>query len=244
MNRELQPFKKIVITLSLILLIILGYQALNMLSANLNFYQAYQLEKSWQDNKKLTSAAQFEQAISAISQSSHSHSNNPHYLITQGLIYEWGGISDVFDNKKQRELLLKAKQHYLAAVELRPTWPVTWATLAVLKWRLEEIDQEMIDFLKQADKYGQHTSEVSRAWLDVGFYIYKSKSRYTAQIINGLRKHLKLSMADTRQEIRESTLSIVKRHNAELLLCSWSINYNFDKAWYDKKLCKALIKSD
>jgi tetratricopeptide (TPR) repeat protein len=238
LNRELNQSKKIILIFCFFLLIFLGYQAIKMLSANLSFYQAFQLENNWQKNKSLSSATQFEQALKEIEQSNLSHPNNPHYLVTQGEIYEWGGISDEFDENKQRELLLQAKRYYLNAVELRPTWPFTWATLAVLKWRLEEIDQEMINFLKQADKYGQHTAGVSRAWLDVGFYIYKNKSVFTPQIIAGLRKHLKISMADIRPEIRRSTLSIVKRHNASLLLCSWSINYSFDTSWYDKALCQ------
>lgn len=237
-TKELSQLKKTILIFCIFSLMYLGYQSVKMFSANLKFYQAFQLEKSWQKSESLSSVTQFEQALKAIDQSNDSHPNNPHYLITQGLIYEWGGISKSFDEKKQSDLLLHAKLYYLKAVELRPTWPVTWATLAVLKWRLEEIDQEMIDFLKQADKYGQHTEEVSRAWLDVGFYIYKNKSVYTPQIIDGLRKHLKLSMADKRQIIRQSTLSIVKRHNAEPLLCSWSINYDFDISWYTKAFCQ------
>lgn len=238
-HRELNPLKKAVLILCSILLIFLAYQAVKMLSANLTFYKAFQLEKIWQKTKSLSSAAQFEQALNDIEQSNISHPNNPRYLVSQGLIYEWGGISKEFDVKKQKELLLQAKGYYLQAVELRPTWPVTWSALAVLKWRLEEIDQEMVDFLMQADKFGQYTEVVNRAWLDVGFYIYKNKSIYSPQIINGLRKHLKLSMADNRQKIRQSTLAIVKRHNVELLLCSWSINYSFDTSWYDKALCQS-----
>jgi len=237
-DKALNPLKKTVLIFCSILLIFLGYQAFKMLSANLNFYKSFQLEKIWQKTKSLSSAAQFEQALNNIEQSNMSHPNNPRYLVSQGLIYEWGGISKEFDDEKQKELLLQAKRYYLKAVALRPTWPVTWSALAVLKWRLEEIDQEMIDFLMQADKFGQYTEVVSRAWLDVGFYIYKNKSTYSPQIIKGLRKHLKLSMADNRQKIRQSTLAIVKRHNAELLLCSWSINYSFDISWYDKALCQ------
>lgn len=237
-NNSLNQFKKVILIICVFLLLFLGYQAVKMLSANLNFYRAFHIEKNWQQTESLSSVNQFEQALKAIEKSNLSHPNNPHYLITQGLIYEWGGISKAFDKTKQRDFLLQAKTYYLRAVELRPTWPVTWATLAILKWRLEEIDQEMVDFLKQADKYGQHTEEVSRAWLDVGFYLYKHKSIYTPQIIDGLRKHLKISMADKRQEIRQSTMSIVKRHNAELLLCSWSINYDFDTRWYNNFLCQ------
>jgi len=236
MKREMNKRYKSILIFTLLLLIFLAYQATKMLAANLNFYQAFQLEKNWQENKSLTSSVQFEQALSSIKQSNLSHTNNPHYLITQGLIYEWGGISEVFDNKKQRELLLQAKQYYLTAVKLRPTWPITWATLAILKWRLKEVDQEMINFLKQADKYGRHTPEVNLAWLDVGLYLYKSKSVYSSQIINGLRVHTELMIKAPLN--RAIVVNNLRRHNAIGLVCRWLINYNFDTSWYQEKVCE------
>jgi len=238
MNKSLNRPQKLMLIFTIVVLISFGYQAIRMTGANLNFYQTFQLEKSWQTAQSVTSKTQFEQALSAINQANSSHGNNPHYLITQGLVHEWGAISDLYSETERKELLLKAKADYLAAIKLRPTWPVTWATLAILKWRMGEIDQEMVDYLYQADKYGQNSPEVSRAWLDVGFHIYKSKSVLTKDILKNLRKHLKLSLADNQSKIRRSTLSIIKRHNAEKLACSWMSNYTFDTSWYQKKICE------
>ena len=238
MNKTLNRRQKSLLVFSIILLIALSYYAIRMTSANLSFYQTFQLEKIWKKDQALNSKKQFEQALKAINHANSSHNNNPHYLITQGLIYEWGAISDLYNEAERKELLLKAKADYLASVKLRPTWPVTWATLAVLKWRLGETDQEMVDYLYQADKYGQHSPEVSRAWLDVGFHIYKSKSIYSKNILKDLRKHLELSLADNQSKVRRSTLSMIKRHNAEKLVCSWLINYTFDTRWYQKQVCK------
>ena len=239
MKSEISKQHKLVLVFIVLLLVFLAYQAIKMLGANLNFYQAFQLESSWKKNQSLTSAKQFKQALTAIDKANLSHGNNSHYLITQGLIYEWGGISYVFDEPKQRELLLEAKQYYLKAVELRPTWPVTWATLAILKWRLKEIDQEMINFLKQADKYGHTTAEVNRAWLEVGFYIYKSKSTYSTQIIRQLRAHTELMIKDSQK--RPVLVAILKRHNTTALACRWLINYTFDTTWYQKGICKQKV---
>ncbi len=225
------------LTASAIVLVLLCYQAIKMVSANLSFYQTFQLKELWLKNETLADISQYKTALQAIEDSNNTHKNNPHYLITQGLVLEWGGISDIFSNKEQQQKLLLAKEYYLDAVALRPTWPVTWATLAILKWRLNEIDQSLVDYLKLADKYGPHTLAVQQAWLDVGFFLYKNKSPYTVQIIKGLRHHLNLMLKDSRINVRKSAIAIIKRHNAQKQACNWLSTYDFDTTWHKANLC-------
>lgn len=221
-----------------ILLFLSCWQALKMGKANLSFYPAYQLTEHWLENDNLTDTGQYNQALKLIDAASIDHPNNPHYLIIQGLVREWGGVSDIFsDELIKKNQLENAKEYYLSAVELRPTWPVTWATLAILKWRLAEIDQQLIDYLIQADKYGPNTLEVHQAWLEIGLYLYQSKSPYTVKIIQGLRKHLALMLKDIRPSVRMSAVMIIKRQNAQRFACNWILNYTFDTRWAQKKLC-------
>jgi len=222
-----------------VLLMFLGYQAVKMLNANLSFYQTFQLKELWLKNNTLTDTSQYQIALQAINNANNAHQNNPHYLITQGLVLEWGGISDIFSKEERQQKLRLAKDYYLQAVALRPTWPVTWATLAILKWRLNEIDQSLVDYLKQADKYGAHTLDVHHAWVDVGFYLYKSKSLYTVQIIQGLRRHLKLMLKDDRITVRKSAVAMIKRHTAEKQACNWLSTYEFDTSWHKTALCSS-----
>ena len=230
--------QKILLAVSAVLLTLLCYQAVKMTSANLSFYQTFQLKELWLKNGALTDISQYQTALQAINYSDEAHKNNPHYLATQGLILEWGGVSHIFSAEEQQKNLRLAKKSYLKAVELRPTWPVTWTTLAILKWRLNEIDQSLVDYLKQADKFGQHSLGVHRAWVDVGFYLYKSKSPYTMQIIKGLRRHLRLMMKDSRISVRRSAIAMIKRHNAEKQACNWLSTYDFDTTWHKARLCK------
>lgn len=233
-NNKIQ---KVILMVSMTILAFLCYKSAKMVSANLNYYQTYQLKEFWLKNQKLTNTVQYQSALQAIDYANDTHKNHPEYLITQGLVLEWGGISDLFSIEEQKEQLRLAKTYYLQAVLLRPTWPVTWATLAILKWRLNEIDQSLVDYLKLAEKFGKHTTEVHQAWVDVGFYLYKSKSPYTVQIIQGLREHLRLMLQDERSTIRHSAVAIIKRHQAQKQACNWLSTYKFDTSWHKTTLC-------
>jgi len=238
-RNELGRLNKLLMIIMSLLLLFLVWQSMKMGKANLNFYTANHYLETWLDNNKLTDAVEYQKALRSINDANGFHPDNSHYLITQGLVYEWAGTGDLFsDNKEKKQQLIKAKAYYLDAVKLRPTWPVTWATLAILKWRLGEIDQQLIDYLFQADKFGQHTAEVNQAWLEVGFYLYKNKSTFTAKIVGGLRKHLEITFNDSRPDSRKLAIDIIKRHHAERLACSWLYKNEKFISYYKAKICK------
>ena len=229
--------KTVTIVIAFILLICC-WQAIKMGKANLAFYSTNQLTEFWRNNS-LKEVEQYDSALQAIDSANTEHPHNPSYMVTQGLVYEWAVIAGLYEDKQQKkELLTQAKTYYLNAVKLRPTWSVTWATLAILKWRLGEIDQQLIDYLQQADKYGPYVMEVHQAWLEMGFYLYQSKSRYSVQVIKGLRKHLKEMLREPSSPFAHSAIAIVKRHKAERLACSWMSNYNFDTEKQKSMLCQ------
>lgn len=240
-RKELSRLNKLLTVIMSLLLLCLAWQSMKMGKANLSFYAANQYLETWLDLNNLTDTVEYQKALRSINDANRSHPDNSHYLITQGLVYEWAGTGSLFsDDKEKTQHLLKAKTYYLDAVKLRPTWPVTWATLAILKWRLGEIDQQLIDYLFQADKFGQHTPEVNQAWLEVGFYLYQNKSTFTAKIVKGLRKHLEIIFNDSRPDSRTMAIAIIKRHQAERLACSWLYNNEKFISHYKSKICKSL----
>lgn len=220
------------LTLGMIL-IFLGWNSIKMGLANLHFYKAHQLTKQWQQNNAIQNNNDFEQALISIKTANKLHPNNPYYVITEALVYEWGAIQNVSDNNKA--YLNKAKDHYLQAVQQRPTWPVTWATLAILKWRLGEFDQNMIDYLLQANKFGLNKPEVHEAWLEIGLFLYQQKSPLTSQIIHGLRKHLYLMLQAPKS--RAKAIRIIKRHHAQHFTCRWINSYQITPSSSIKRLC-------
>lgn len=222
---------------AIFVLLVFAWQAVKMGTANVNFYIAHNLTQKWLHEKSLTSIVEFDSALEAISTANQRHPDNPHYLVTQGLVHEWAGTSDIVDNPHNH--LEIARKYYLNAVRLRPTWPVTYSTLAILKWRLGEVDQQMIDYLLLAEKFGPNTPETHQAWLEIGFYLYKSKSPLTVKVIKGLRKHLKLILLDSRLDVQESAAEIVRRQGVERYACAWMQDYSSDITWYRRhNFCK------
>lgn len=230
--------QKLFIILFIIFLLFLTGKAITMLSANLSFYHTFQLKELWKKNQELTNKKQYIKALTAIDAANKKHPNNPQYLVTQGLVLEWGGISELFSKQDQQQNLINAKQYYLKATILRPTWPVTWSTLAMLKWRLNEIDQELIEYLLKADKYGKNIIDVRQTWVDIGLFLYQSKSSYSPLIIKGLRRHTQLMLLDHQPWVRRSAIKIIRRHNAEDRVCKWVRTYRDDTSRQQKALCK------
>lgn len=238
MNKNTIFINKTVTMVIAFILLIFCWQALKMGKANLDFYSAHQLTEFWQDNN-LEDANQYTHALQAIVSANTAHPENPRYMVMQGLVYEWGTIAGFYeDEQHKRELLTQAKAYYLSAVKLRPTWPVTWATLAILKWRLGEIDQQLIDYLQQADKYGPYVQEVHQTWLEVGFYLYQNKSQYSVQVIKGLRMHMKQMLRQPNSTFAHSAVAIIKRHKAERVACRWLSSYDFDTEKQKNMLCR------
>ncbi|WP_286263349.1 VpsP family polysaccharide biosynthesis protein [Thalassotalea atypica] len=231
---NVQPIILVVLTLLCLFGIV---QAAKMGKANLDFYRVHQTLEYWRDNQQITNDEELNQTLTIIHRANNTHPNNPQYLITLGLVYEWGGLHAA-EQADKMHYFNEARKYYSRATELRPTWPGTWATLATLKWRLNEIDQQLVEYLFLADKFGENSDQVHEAWLEVGFYLYKSKSVFSAKIIKGLRKHLQLMVEDPRNKINALALTIVKRHNVEQLACNWVTNFNIEDEVKKEKFCQ------
>ena len=217
-----------------VILIFLCWPSAKMGLANLSFYTAHQLTERWRLAGKIQDTQSFEKALLAIQKANQLHPHNPYYLITQALVYEWGAVENVPNSDK--DYLDQARAYYLEAIKKRPSWPVTWATLAILKWRLGEFDQQMIDYLLQADKFGPNKPEVHKAWLEIGLYLYQQKSPLTPQVIAGLRRHLKLMLQEHRS--RAKAIKTIERHKAQKISCRWIRSYPLKQHTTVEQLCK------
>ncbi|MCH2055472.1 MAG: VpsP family polysaccharide biosynthesis protein [Thalassotalea sp.] len=234
-------FNKLVLVTLAVICCFGALKAYNLGTANLAFYRAHQIVEYWQEQQKVSNDADYQVALDSMLDATQKHPNNPQYLITLGLVYEWGGLQAISQNKSAEPYFRQAEQAYLTAVHYRPTWPGTWATLAILKWRLGEIDDEMISYLQLADKFGENTPQVHSAWVDLGFLLYKTKSPFIAKVINDVRKHLASMLANPKTT--SEAIDIAKRHGAERLACSWAMSS--DKLTEDRKeaVCRLLTSS-
>ena len=108
----------------------------------------------------------------------HTH---PQYLETKAQVLEWGIRSNLQPDKTAG--LDQAKSLYLQATELRPSWPTTWASLALVKWHLQEFDQQLLTYLNKAHQFGKNQPEVHLIWVQLASAIGKSNNPQLIEFI-------------------------------------------------------------
>lgn len=196
--------------------------------ASLDYYLVRNAIDTWQLNSHIQTKAEFELAKSAIYTAKILHRSNPLYMDLSGQIKEWGVVSG-FDQKNG---LTHAKDNYLQATKIRPLWPVTWANLAMIKWRLQEFDEEMLGYLFKADKLGPQTIEVHILFSRMGLSLYAANNPMYTKIKDIVHTRLQLGLRNSFS--REPILTFIESTNSLSTVCRWMLQK--DKYTANKQL--------
>ena len=114
--------------------------------------------------------------------------DNPDLLFLMGNVYEWNAFhpENQYKNNQQRQLAL---EYYRKAVELRPQWPYTWSGIALLKFRMNEFDQEFYLALRNAMELGPWEPRVQSIIAEVGLNVWdKLKHTERLPIVENIRR--------------------------------------------------------
>jgi len=192
------------------------YNALNFGLASLNFYSVNNTVSVWQVNQKLQNKADYNKASQAIEQARKQHPAHPLYTELSAQIYEWGVIGGYEDTATA---LAVSKRLYMQAAKMRPTWPVTYASLAMNKWRSNEFDAELVHFLTLANRLGPKKAEVNSLFVEIGLALYQSNHPFYAE----LRPYLKqrISQGIRNSQSRTRVLTAIQHYEAQRTVCRW-----------------------
>lgn len=185
-------------------------------SASLDFYMVKNVFQLWQDEQDQQSLQQYEQAKAAIYSANESHPNHPLYMDLIGQTNEWAAIAEYEDPAAS---LQAAKASYLSATKIRPTWPVTWASLVMVKWRLQEFDDEMLFYLNNADHFGPKKPEVNILFVELGLALYKSNHNLLISLRDRVEHRLVQGLSDSQS--RDRVISIITEYQVEKQVCRW-----------------------
>lgn len=159
----MNQLKKILLIAILLILMLAGG---SFGLANIYFKQAEVRVKSWQLMGQIASDEDYRQAMAYANDALIFHPGHNQYLEIKAQILEWG--ADEGFESSRTTALQQAKELYLQSTASRPTWPNTWAALAMLKWRMQEFDDEMLMYLHNAFNTGKNAKEVKLAYQSLG----------------------------------------------------------------------------
>ena len=223
-NRE----QKVVLTLSneikrkrTIAVLIIGIAALGLFTATrfglASFYYVpvKNAIAKWQYNSASSSQLEFDEVKTNAGYASSIHGPNPLYIDAIGQLHEWGVVLGYTDLKS----LQTAKNNYLASTQLRPLWPVTWANLAMVKWRLNELDSEMLNYLTKADQLGQYSIEVHLLFTRLGISLYQANHPIYGEIKNSV--HSRIGKGLRNSQSKSEILAIIQSTDSMQAVCRW-----------------------
>lgn len=129
---------------------------------------------------------------------------------------------------------LTAEHAYLRSLELRPTWPYTWANLAQYRLVRGRTDDLLTGLWQQGLELGPAEDRLHLAYSQIGLTNWYRLARQQRKTLRQSLDYL-LKAPNAEQSLRELTL-FVRRHNLEPLLCrlvqetanlqDWCLRYN------------------
>ena len=136
--------------------------------------------KQWENDIDSYSSDEWNKVYSTARQALDKDPNNPDLLTLMGNVYEWNTFQaeNQLQNKENSKLAL---EYYRKAVAVRPQWPYTWSSIALLKFKMSEFDQEFQSALSNAMNLGPWEPPVQKIIAEVGLSAW-DKLEYAQRI--------------------------------------------------------------
>lgn len=192
------------------------FVALRFTAASFDFYKVRNIVTSWQEQGNTQTIEEYQSAKIAIESAVDSQPSHPLYQDLLAQVHEWGAISGY---EPAEQALKSAKAHYLLATQLRPLWPVTWASLAMVKWRQQEFDDEMLSYLNTAGELGPKKPEVHLLYVQLGMALYDNNHPMLVTIRDEFYHRISLGLRAPQS--RQKVLDLIKEYKAEKRVCRW-----------------------
>ncbi|MBJ2135091.1 hypothetical protein JEU11_01355 [Paraglaciecola chathamensis] len=199
-----------------LLALVCFFVAIRFTTASFDFYKVRNIVTSWQEQGNTQTIDEYQLAKGAIESAVDSQPSHPLYQDLLAQVYEWGAIAGY---EQHEQALNSAKAHYLRATQLRPLWPVTWASLAMVKWRQQEFDDEMLMYLEHANQLGPQKPEVHLLYVQLGMALYASNHPMLLTIRDEFYHRISLGLRAPQS--RQKVLDLIKQYKAEKRVCRW-----------------------
>lgn len=185
-------------------------------AASLDYYFVRNTVETWQQNLQVNQEDDYLAAKSAIKSARQSHPRHPLYTDMTGQMYEWGSLAGYED---EPTALRAAKDYYRQAIAMRPTWPVSYASLAMIKWRMGEFDEELSMLLKQAVLYGPKKAETNILISEMGLALYTANHPFYLTVKPYLQSALLNGLLNSQSRAR--VLKAVSHFDSKRSVCRW-----------------------
>lgn len=221
--------RKRILPLFILFIALVGFlNAFRFGAASLDYYTVRNYLELWTSEGGAQTQENYNTAKSAINTATILHHSHPHYIELSAQITEWGHVSGFEPDMS----LQQAENTYLAATKIRPLWPVTWANLAMLKWRKQEFDDEMLKYLNNADKLGPQKAEVHLLFAQLGLSLYQANQPFYTRIKESVQSRIFKGLRAS--QVSTKLVSFIKQSGHKKTVCRW-LNIDLNNTDFEQK---------
>ena len=116
-------------------------------------------------------------ALGSVRQALVLEPSNPHFVEQAARLQERRALGRQQHDPAMRDGLRQALAQFREAAAMRPGSPYVWASIAMLKVRLNDMDDEFYGALERAGRLGPWEPQVQIAMIDVGLATWKWLNR-------------------------------------------------------------------
>ena len=208
--------KRMLLALGLIVVtVLLAIKPYKATLASLHYYSARPILESWQQDASLINASNYTKAKQSMEKAIALHPDLA--LYTNGLseILQWG----VYAGLEQSSYYQQAGELLNASLLYRPSWALSWLSLAQIKWLNSQTDNEFLYYMQQAHELGENMPEVHILWSEAGLQLINKNLPLFLRLQGFVKQHVLSGL--THPRARQKVLDIIKQENKQLVVCSW-----------------------
>ena len=195
-----------------------SYVAMHRGLASLYAYPGKSTLALWQDGKRHLRQQDWKMVRTSMAKALSYDRHNPDLLHDLGAVYDaevayYTPGDDAAG--KNRDM---ARHYYLGTLAGRPTWPHDWIDLALVKYRLDQVDAEFYQALHRAVALGPWEPSVKFVVADIGMHHWHKLDNDMRALVTGIIRDA-VSYRDTATDM----LKLVRHYDMLGVVCNGDV---------------------
>ena len=209
---------KIMFGVLVLLVSFLCFKSTNLMMASIQFYGAQNYITQWQVSGREPEAEDIENAQQYAFKALTLHSDFALYSDALSTVLQWKALQ-ANNSELKNTALNEAEMFNLLSTKHRPSWPVTWANLAYIKWLKGEFDEDFTRYITNADSLGSTTPEVHLSLATIGLGMSRINIRDFLTHKALFRKHIVLGLTHPRS--KKNIAIRIDNTQTKPMVCGW-----------------------
>lgn len=190
--------------------------------ASLSYYGVESRLEQWKMDPSTISKQDYVNAKQDIEEAMYFHSTFAFYYEVYSEVLQWGRYNGFEDDLVATNEQIEAL--YSKSLQLRPTWPATWANVAqqsfFVKGVGDEVNlKEIVRYLNIAHQLGANTPEVHIIWADIGLQLIDLNFNSFLKVQKLVNTHVIKGLAHNKA--RDKIIEVIQAYNKAALACVW-----------------------